>query len=143
MMKKRRMKMTSENRNLVDEHLIKKVFINDIKDMGNAVNSIMDLYDKEPVLMKCMVNFTKSTIKHMAMDYPGIRISNPRIFHDISNLCQHFFLKGFRIGQESVRNQFDGILEDLIDIKSAINEDGELPFTGMNGSPEENPESFF
>lgn len=135
--------MVSENRNLVNESLIKKILINDVKDMSNAVNSIMQLHDTEPILMKCMVEFTKSTTKHMAEDYPGIRASNPRIFHDINNLCQHFFLKGFKIGQESVRNQLDGALESLIDIKSAMNEDGELPFTDMDDSPEENPESFF
>lgn len=135
--------MVSENRNLVDERLIKKVLISDIKDVNNAVNSIMQLYDTEPVLMKCMIEFTKSTTKHMAADYPEIKLNNPRIFHDINNLCQHFFLKGFRIGQESVRKQLDGALEDLIDIKSAVNMDGELPFTDMNCSPEENPESFF
>jgi len=135
--------MVSENRNLVDESLIKKILINDIKDMNNAVNSVMQLYESEPVLMKCMVEFTKSTTKHMAADYPGIRMSNPRIFHDINNLCQHFFLKGFKIGQESVRRQLDGALEDLIDIKSAMNDNGDLPFTSMDNSPEENPESFF
>jgi len=135
--------MVSENRNLVDERLIKKVLISDIKDVNNAVNSIMQLYDTEPILMKCMIEFTKSTTKHMAADYPEIKLSNPRIFHDINNLCQHFFLKGFKIGQESVRKQLDGALEDLIDIKSAVNMDGELPFTDMSGSPEENPESFF
>jgi len=112
--------MVSENRNLVNESLIKKILINDVKDMSNAVNSIMQLYETEPILMKCMVEFTKST-----------------------NLCQHFFLKGFKIGQASVRNQLDGALEDLIDIKSAMNPDGELPFTDMDDSPEENPESFF
>jgi len=135
--------MVSENRNLVNESLIKKILINDAKDMNNAVNSIMKLYETEPILMKCMVDFTKSTTRHMAEDYPEVRSSNPRIFHDVTNLCQHFFLKGFKIGQESVRKQLDGALEDLIDIKSATDDNGEHPFMDMDDSPEENPESFF
>ena len=103
----------------------------------------MDFFECEPVLMKCLIEFSRSTSKHIAKDYPTVRMGYPRIFNDMENIFQHFFLKGFKLGQESVRRQLDGALEDLIDIKSAANDDGILPFTNLSGAPEEDPESFF
>jgi hypothetical protein len=135
--------MAAENKNLVDQKLIKKIFINDTKDINSALTSIMDFFECEPVLMKCLIEFSRSTSKHIAKDYPTVRMGYPRIFNDMENIFQHFFLKGFKLGQESVRRQLDGALEDLIDIKSAANDDGILPFTNLSGAPEEDPESFF
>jgi len=136
--------MTSEHKNLVSKKLIKRVFINDLKDLNSAINTVVHFYESEPVLMKCLVDFTRSTTRHMASDYPGVKYTSPRIFQDIQNLCQHFFLKGFIIGQESVRNQLDGALEDLIDIKSLTDpESGKNPFDNTIDLPEEDPGSFF
>ena len=134
--------MGAENRNLVDERLIKKIFIGDLKDINSAITSIVDFYEKEPVLMRCLIEFSKSTSKHIAKDYPTVKMGYPRIFTDIENVLQHFFLKGFKLGQESVRRQLDNTLEDLIDIKSAADKDGVLPFTDLTDKPEEDPESF-
>ena len=134
--------MGAENKNLVDERLIKKIFIGDLKDINSAITSIVDFYEKEPVLMRCLIEFSKSTSSHIAKDYPTVKMGYPRIITDIENVLQHFFLKGFKLGQESVRRQFDNTLEDLIDIKSAANEDGVLPFTNLTDKPEEDPESF-
>lgn len=134
--------MGAENRNLVDEHLIKKIFMSDLKDVNSAITSIVDFYENEPVLMKCLIEFSKSTASYIAKDYPTVKMGYPRIFGDMENVFQHFFLKGFKLGQESVRRQLNGALEDLIDIKSAANEDGVLPFTNLTDKPEEDPESF-
>ncbi|MDA7496117.1 hypothetical protein N8457_00345 [bacterium] len=134
--------MGAENKNLVDERLIKKIFIGDLKDINSAITSIVDFYEKEPVLMKCLIEFSKSTQEYIARDYPTVKMGYPRIFNDMENVFQHFFLKGFKLGQESVRRQLDETLEDLIDIKSAADKNGVLPFADFGDKPEEDPESF-
>lgn len=134
--------MGAENKNLVDERLIKKIFIGDLKDINSAITSYVDFYEKEPVLMKCLIEFSKSTQEYIARDYPAIKMGYPRIFNDMGNVFQHFFLKGFKLGQESVRRQLDETLEDLIDIKSAADKNGVLPFADFGDKPEEDPESF-
>ena len=134
--------MAAENRDLVDERLIKKIFIGDIKDINSAITSIVEFYEKEPVLMRCLIEFAKSTAEYISKDYPTVKMGYPRIFNDMENVFQHFFLKGFKIGQESVRRQFDETLKDLIDIKSAADKDGILPFNDLLDKPEEDPESF-
>lgn len=113
---------------MVSEEVIRKILQADMTP-SNCTRELVDIEDSEPIMFNAMTDMCRFCAEGIADQYPVIKKTQPRIFQDIASAGQLIFVRAYKLGRETMREQFDGFFEDTLGIDK-------------ESSPESNPSNF-
>jgi len=102
----------NDDKDMVSKELLRKMLHINLESTNNA-KQVLKIEEDEPVMYDAIQDLCGMLMQALGEQYPLITKQQPRIFSDFMSVGQLLFIKGYTIGREVMREQFDGFFESI------------------------------